>query len=141
MCFTLRLHMSAAPPQGGLTQALAVMPSVTCPHCGKVPGLGLFRFLPGWSLVRHEFVCSLCSGVSEFSGSSKAWSVAEMVTGIAVVGLAIRVSMTMLDTHRIPMSTLGAVASFAAIVGIAQVASALMLRRKAVLIPVRSNGS
>ena len=22
MCFTLRLHMSAAPPQGGLTQAL-----------------------------------------------------------------------------------------------------------------------
>lgn len=117
------------------------MPSVTCPHCGKVPGLGLFRFLPGWSLVRHEFVYSLCSGVSEFSGSSKAWSVAEMVTSIAVVGLAIRVFMTMLDTHRIPMSTLGAVASFAAIVGIAQVASALMLRRKAVLIPVRSNGS
>ena len=25
MCFTLRLHMSAAPPQGGLTQALALM--------------------------------------------------------------------------------------------------------------------
>ena len=29
MCFTLRLHMSAAPPQGGLTQALApTQPSV-----------------------------------------------------------------------------------------------------------------
>ena len=25
MCFTLRLHMSAAPPQGGLTQALGLM--------------------------------------------------------------------------------------------------------------------
>jgi TPR repeat protein len=27
MCFTLRLHMSAAPPQGGLTQALGPMKS------------------------------------------------------------------------------------------------------------------
>jgi hypothetical protein len=46
----------------------------------------------------------------------------------------------MLGTHRIPMNTLGAVASFAAIVGIAKIASALVLRRKAVLIPVSSNG-
>jgi hypothetical protein len=29
MCFTLRLHMSAAPPQGGLTQALAPMDLLT----------------------------------------------------------------------------------------------------------------
>jgi hypothetical protein len=28
MCFTLRLHMSAAPPQGGLTQALGGMRKV-----------------------------------------------------------------------------------------------------------------
>jgi hypothetical protein len=28
MCFTLRLHMSAAPPRGGLTQALGLMPSI-----------------------------------------------------------------------------------------------------------------
>ena len=27
MCFTLRLHMSATPPQGGLTQALGAMES------------------------------------------------------------------------------------------------------------------
>ena len=116
------------------------MPSFTCPHCGKTPSLRLFRFLPGLRLVRHEFVCSLCSGVSEFSGRSQAWSVAAMVTSIAVVGLVIRISMTMLGTHRIPMNTLGAVASFAAIVGIAKIASALVLRRKAVLIPVSSNG-
>jgi hypothetical protein len=47
----------------------------------------------------------------------------------------------MLGTHRIPMNVLGAVASFSAIVGIAQIASALVLRRKAVLIPVSSIGS
>ena len=28
VCFTLRLHTSAAPPQGGLTQALGAMPSI-----------------------------------------------------------------------------------------------------------------
>ena len=38
MCFTLRLHMSAAPPRGGLTQALGgekrfvVVLSVTAVH-------------------------------------------------------------------------------------------------------------
>ena len=30
MCFTLRLHMSAAPPQGGLTQALGRMSNISC---------------------------------------------------------------------------------------------------------------
>ena len=29
MCFTLRLHMSAAPTQGGLTQALGLMEKIT----------------------------------------------------------------------------------------------------------------
>ena len=117
------------------------MPSFMCPHCGKTPSSGLFRFLPGFRLVRHKFVCSLCSGVSEFSGRSQAWSVAAMVASLAVVGLALRIAMTMLGTQRIPMGTLGAVIAFAAIVGIAQVASALMLRRKAVLIPASSDGS
>jgi hypothetical protein len=30
MCFTLRLHMSAAPPQGGLTQALGGRKAFDC---------------------------------------------------------------------------------------------------------------
>ncbi len=32
MCFTLRLHMSAAPPQGGLTQALGPMNKLPTDH-------------------------------------------------------------------------------------------------------------
>jgi len=116
------------------------MPSFMCPHCGKTPSSGLFRFLPGFRLVRRNFVCSLCSGVSEFSGRSKAWAVAAMFASLAVVGLALRIAMTVIGTQLIQMSTLGAVIAFAAIVGIAQIASALMLRRKAAVIPV-SNGS
>jgi hypothetical protein len=45
MCFTLRLHMSAAPPQGGLTQALAPMKKVV------IAIALLLATLPGQSLA------------------------------------------------------------------------------------------
>lgn len=112
------------------------MRKLTCPHCGQVPNLGLVRFLPGLKIVRTSFVCSLCSGVSDFSGKCQAWSVAAMTASIVLIALALRITMAALSTDHIPMNPLGALAAFAAIIGIAQIASALMLRQKAVLIPV-----
>jgi hydrogenase/urease accessory protein HupE len=111
------------------------MRRLTCPHCGKIPALGLIRFLPGLKLVRDKLVCSLCSGVSEFSGKSQAWAVAAMLASIIFVALVLRGVMAALGTDHIPMNTFGAIATFVVLVGIAQVASALALRQKAVLIP------
>ena len=64
-----------------------------------------------------------------------------MTASIVLVALALRTTMATLSIDHIPMSSLGAIATFAAIIGIAQIASALMLRHKAVLIPVSYTGS
>ena len=117
------------------------MQRLTCPHCGKIPASGLIRFLPGPKLVRDKFVCSLCSGVSEFSGKSQAWAAAAMIASIILMGFGLRGVMAALGTDHTPMNTLGAIATFAVLVGIAQVASALALRQKAVLIVAGGGGS
>jgi len=86
-------------------------------------------------------VCSICSGVSEFSGKGEPWSIAAGTTSVAAVVVSLRVVMETSGTQHIPMSTLGALALYAAIVVTYQFAGALMLRHKAVLIPAAGNGS
>ena len=141
MCFTLRLHTSAAPPWVGLTQALAAISTLICPYCKEAPAIGLHRFLPGTKLVRNSFVCSLCSVHSGFSSSSANWSIAAGTAGLVATLLTLRLVMSSLGTNQIPMSTLCAVAAFLALIFTYQLPAALMLRHKATLLPLLPNGS
>jgi hypothetical protein len=49
MCFTLRSHMSAAPPRGGLTQALALMEAS---DIAAWWGAGLATIVLGWDIYK-----------------------------------------------------------------------------------------
>jgi hypothetical protein len=141
VCFTLRLHTSAAPPRGGLTQALAAINTLICPHCKKAPATGLHRFLPRTKLVRASFECNLCGEHSEFSSSAENWSIAAGTAGLVATLLTLRLVMSSLGTNQIPMSTLGAIVAFVVIIFIYQLPAALMLRHKATLLPLPPNGS
>jgi hypothetical protein len=63
MCFTLRLHMSAAPPQGGLTQALGGRKTFGCcivRNCGSSASLdAALRKVIGPFALRPRSWCAL----------------------------------------------------------------------------------
>ena len=133
--------MFGSTTQVGLTQALAAMPTLLCPHCKSAPSAALHRFLPRTKLVRGTFECNLCGGLSEFSPSAENWSIAAGTAGLVATLLSLRLVMSTLGTDHIPMNTLGAVATFIGIIFTYQLPAALMLRHKAGLLPLTPNGS
>ena len=114
------------------------MPDIRCPHCNGTPSVALHRFLPGFHFAREEFVCSLCSLTSLFAGKSQAWSVAAGAAGMVVLLLALRGAMGWAGVNHI--RGVGAAVFLLAVVAMYQVPAALMLRRKAALIPVGADG-
>jgi hypothetical protein len=117
------------------------MPALICPHCKRPPSTSLHRFLPRTKLARKTFTCSLCGKTSEFSSSAGNWSIAVGTAGLVATLLALRLVMGAIGTNHIPMSTLGAVAFFIGLLFTYQIPAALMLRHKAVLLALPTNGS
>jgi hypothetical protein len=117
------------------------MPTLLCPHCKKPAAAGLHRFLPLTRLAKEAFRCNVCGEVSEFPSTAMNWSIAAGTAGLVATLLTLRLVMGAMGTNHIPMSTLGAVASFIVLLFTYQLPAALMLRQKAVLLPAPSNGS
>jgi hypothetical protein len=64
MCFTLRLHMSAAPPRGGLTQALGAMTDYSDTEIYSAPKSGISQGKTGTFIssfqTRFWLACLIC---------------------------------------------------------------------------------
>lgn len=86
-------------------------------------------------------MCNLCGEASEFSPSARSWSIAAGAAGLVATLLTLRLVMSTVGTNHIAMSTLGAVVFFIGLILTYQVPAALMLRHKAVLLPLPINGS
>jgi hypothetical protein len=111
------------------------MPKISCPHCGKHPEQGFRHFLPWFNIVRREFVCSECSGVSLFSGKAEIWAYGASLANIGAAALLLRAMGVRSITGLL------AVGFLAGIVALHQLVSAATLRHFASLVPVSDDGS
>jgi uncharacterized protein YceK len=111
MCFTLRLHMSAAPPQGGLTQALGgrmiraialtIFITIFMSGCDSVPSVTATKSSETSQTMaqRAILIGTWKGGATSRSGGSRSWTTVHFPDGTVRIDFQETSSSGVRETH------------------------------------------